>query len=228
MNNKLIKEQYNKFHETYTKNFNQDEFSNKTFYSKIDFLDLKNKNILDIGCGDGVDLALLSNYGAHVFGIDPSIKFIKKAIKNNPLGMFEQGVGEHLPYKDKTFDLILSKWALQTSTNIPKILGEVARVLKKGGVFILLSKHPMIQFLQKIRDNGNGVNYYNQKIVTSNIYNNKIKLREPSHTFNEYLNPEFLKNFEIIDFQEETDFPASEQLNNNIYPTFFIVKALKK
>ena len=222
-----IQKQYDDFHNTYTENFTDDEVSNSLFHKTIDF-NLSKKKLLDVGCGDGVDLAILSKQGAQVFGIDPSIEFIKKAQENNPTGIFKEGVGESLPCDDKMFDVVVSKWAIQTSTDVPKVFSEMARVLKKNGTLVFLSKHPIIQFLQKIRDNGHGVNYYEQQIVTSNIYNGKIALKEPSHTIGEYLNAEFFKNFELIDYQEGTDFPASEQLNGDIYPTFFIIKAKRK
>lgn len=227
MKKEYIKEQYNSFHDIYTKNFTDDEVSNTLFHKTIDF-DLNKKKVLDVGCGDGVDLAILSKQGVQVFGIDPSKEFIKKAQENNPTGFFKEGVGENIPFEDEMFDVVISKWAMQTSTDVPAVLKEMARVTKKGSMLVFLSKHPMIQFLQKIRDNGHGVNYYEQKIVTSNIYSGKIALKEPSHTIGEYLNHDFFRNFEIIDYQEGTDFPASEQLNGDIYPTFFIIKARRK
>jgi hypothetical protein len=82
--------------------------------------------------------------------------------------------------------------------------------------------------LEKVRDYGHGADYYKQQIVTSNIYNGKIVLKEPSHTIGEYFNADFFKNFEVLEYKEGTDFPASEQLNGDIYPTFFIVKARRK
>ena len=223
-----IKKQYNQFHVTYSNNyFEQNKDSNHLFHELINE-NLSNKKILDIGCGDGADLVLLNKRKAKVFGIDPSIEFLKKAQVNNPTGIFKEGIGENIPCEDAQFDIVISKWAIQTSDNIPKVLNEAARVIKKGGILIYLSKHPMIQFLEKIRDNGHGVDYYKQQIVTSNIYNGSISLREPSHTIGEYFSAEFFKNFELIDYKEGTDFPASEQLNGDIYPTFFIVKAKRK
>lgn len=228
MKKENIKTQYKKFHDIYTQNLSsENEISNTLFHTMINF-NLTGKKVLDIGCGDGVDLALLAKRGALVHGIDPCDEFLEKAQINNPHGIFINGIGEHLPFEEKVFDVVISKWAMQTSTNIPQILYEMARVLKKDGMLIFLSKHPFIQFLEKIRDYGHGANYYEQKIVTSNIYNGKIILKEPSHTFGEYFNKEFYSNFEILDYREGTDFPASEQLNNDIYPTFMIIVARKK
>ena len=224
---KFIIAQYKNFHDVYTANFTDDEISNTLFHSMITF-NLKGKKLLDVGCGDAVDLMLLAKRGAEVYGIDPCEAFLEKAKVNNPNGFFIKGIGEQLPFEDNAFDVVVSKWALQTSTNVPQIIREMARVLKKDGMMIFLSKHPFIQFLQKIRDNGHGANYYKQKVVTSNIYSGKITLKEPSHTLGEYFNSEFYSNFEVLDYQEGTDFPASEQLNNDIYPTFMIVVARKK
>lgn len=222
-----IKTQYNNFHDLYTENFADDEVSNFLFHETVDF-DLTNKKILDIGCGDGKDLMILSKKSNQIFGIDPSIEFLKKAQKNNPSGVFKEAIGENIPFDDETFDVVVSKWAIQTSTDVPSVLSEMARVIKKDGTLVFLSKHPLLQFLQKIRDYGHGVDYYKQQITTSKIYSGTITLKEPSHTIGEYFNAEFLKNFEILDYKEGTDFPASTQINGDIYPTFFIVKARKK
>lgn len=225
---KDIKEQYNGFHGTYSNNLaEQNELSNRLFHEAIDF-SLEGKKLLDIGCGDGSDLALLASRGAQVFGIDPSNEFLKKAQVNNPTGVFIKGVGEAIPCENTMFDVVVSKWAMQTSTNVPAILNEMARVTKPGGVLVFLSKHPWMQWLEKIRDYGHGADYYKQMIVTSNIYDGEIVLKEPSHTIGEYFNSDFFKNFEILDYKEGTDFPASEQIHNDIYPTFFIVKAKRK
>lgn len=228
MNNTLVKKQYNDFHQTYSQKLDvQNEVSNTLYYKSLDF-ELNGKTVLDIGCGDGTDLKQLSSKGAIVYGIDPSEEFIKKAQINNPPGTFVNGVGESLPFEDNAFDIVVSKWAIQTSTNVPGILSEAARVLKPGGKLLYLTKHPWMQWLEKVRDYGHGVDYYEQKIVTSNIYDGAIQLKEPSHTLGEYLNKDFFDQFELIDYQEATEFPASEQINGDVYPTFFIIKARKK
>ncbi len=224
---KKITNQYNNFSETYSKNVNYDKKSNVAFYQHIDF-NLTNKKLLDIGCGDGVDLYKFQKLGAVVYGIDPSKEFIDISKKNNPTGILKQGMAELIPFNNETFDVVVSKWALQTCSDLPKVLYEVGRVLKKNGLFVLLSKHPWMQWMEKNRDYGNGVDYYEQKIVTSNIYEGKIVLKEPTHTINDYLNSEFLNQFEIMSYEENTDFPASEQIDGKIYPTYFIIKARKK
>jgi ubiquinone/menaquinone biosynthesis C-methylase UbiE len=222
-----IKTQYNNFSQTYSENIDYDDPSNDYFYKEIDF-NLSNKKILDIGCGNGADSVRFQEMGALTYGVDPSYEFINEAKTNNPLGIFKEGSGEQVPFEDSTFDVIVSKWAMQTSPDVKKFISEASRVLKPGGMFVYLSKHPMQQYFGKIRQYGENVDYYKQEISTLYIYEGKITLHEPTHTFNDYLNDEFFKNFELLSFIEQSDFPASERFNNGIYPTFFVVKARKK
>lgn len=204
------------------------EVANSLFYKHLFSFNLKQEKILDVGCGDGSDLKKIAKKKVFVYGIDPSEKFIKMARKNNPKGVFDIGVGESLPYEDNLFDYVISKYALQTSPNVQKVFKEVARVLKPGGLIFMVIKHPFHQYLEKVRDYGSTVSYYEQKVVTSNIFGGSIVLKEPSHTMTDYFNENFFKNFELLDYQEASDFPASEQMNNGVYPTFFIIKARRK
>lgn len=227
MNNRHIKKQYNEFSNTYSNNINYDESSNNLFYNQFDF-NIENKKVLDVGCGDGSDLFKISQKGAVVYGVEPSEEFVKKAKELNSSGIIKEGVAENIPYSDAMFDVVVSKWALQTCSDLGRALGEIARVLKPDGTFILLSKHPMQQYFGKMREYGGDVNYFEQKVSTLHIFNGKITLKEPTHTFNEYFNATFLSNFEIISFEEAFDFPASEQFHEGTYPTFFIIKARRK
>lgn len=228
MKKDILSTQYDGFHMKYSQQLSeQNELSNQSFHHTIDF-DLKNKEVLDIGCGDGSALRLLADKGAITYGIDPSEEFLKRAGIINPSGKYVKGIGEELPFEDRSFDVVVSKWAIQTSSNVPKILSEAARVLKYNGVLVILSKHPFMQWLEKIRDYGHGADYYKQQIVTSKIYDGSIILKEPSHTLGEYFNATFFSNFEMISYQEATEFPASEQFDGDVYPTFLVIKARKK
>lgn len=222
-----IKKQYNDFSNTYSENINYDEASNTLFYNQLP-VDLVDKKVLDVGCGDGSDLKKISEKGAIIYGVEPSEEFVKYAKQTNPSAIIKEGVAENIPFSDAMFDVVVSKWALQTCSELENALNEIARVLKPGGIFILLSKHPMQQYFGKMREYGNDANYFEQKVSTLHIFNGKITLKEPTHTLNEYLNSIFLSNFELSSFEESFDFPASEQFNGGTYPTFFIIKARRK
>jgi ubiquinone/menaquinone biosynthesis C-methylase UbiE len=228
MNNLDIASQYDSLHKTFSENREeQTEIGNNVLYNSIDF-DLYGKHLLDVGCGDGSDLVVFSKKNAIIYGIDPSGEFLKEAMQKHPSGEFVKGVAENMPYDDSIFDVVVSKYALQTAFDVPQALSEIGRVLKPGGILSLLVCHPMRQWIERVRDNGHGLNYYEQVVVTSNIFDGQIVLKEPSHTISEYFNPEFLQNFDLLEYLEGTDFPASEQINGDTYPTFFLIKARRK
>jgi len=102
---------------------------------------VKNKAVLDIGCGDGRWLTYLSKQGAKkCCGVDNSPAMIKKA-KSNCLDnlLFTQGDMQDLPYSKNSFDFILSTFSLMyfEAKNLKKIASEINRTLKRSGLFYI-------------------------------------------------------------------------------------------
>ncbi len=224
MKNETIDKQYNNFDDIYSSNLAvQDAAGNRFFYQTIDF-SLEGKNILDVGCGDGTDCNFYQKSGGIVTGVEPSDDFLNSARKKYPQCKFIIGVGENLPLNDSSFDVVFSKYAVQTSPEVPRVMSEIARVLKKDGILVMLSKHPLRQFMEQNADK----NYFKNNITTSNIYDGRIALHEPSHSFGEYFNRGFFDNFDLLDYKEWYDFPASEQIDGAIHPTFFVIKARRR
>lgn len=96
------------------------------------------KSVLDIGCGTGEILNLLTNLGIELYGIDPS-PFMLKIAKERITGWQQEGSSVHLmqgnsriiPF-ERTFDLIFSSlsfhhWRDRESCipNILKRLGDI-------------------------------------------------------------------------------------------------------
>lgn len=109
-----------------------------------------NSVILDVGCGTGRTAAYLAKkYGATVIGMDINPIMIEKAKLRNqshslPL-TFILGSVEQSPFQDETFDIILSESVL-SFVHKSKALGEIFRLLKRGGRFIgneLTSNQPL-------------------------------------------------------------------------------------
>ena len=98
--------------------------------------------LLDVGCGSGISTGFFK--AKEKFGIDPSSKLVAIAIKNYPYCEFKIAGAELIPYKDKTFNVILSLTAIQNFSNITRGLVEIKRVGKKDAYFILtfLKKSP--------------------------------------------------------------------------------------
>ncbi len=222
-----IRKQYNNFANEFSTNHNIGENSNNKnrveFYEFLNVLTSSQK-VLDLCCGDGYDASQYKNKGLDVSAIDASDELIKIAQKNYPGIDFKVGLAENLPYENNSFDAVVSKYSIMTSADMNPSFQEVHRVLKQGGYFIYLMTHPFRQYFEK-RDTK--ADYFKQEIVVCNILNNSVTLNEPSHTFNEYLNKDFLSKFDIVDFKESSD-PAAESLDGRIYPGYFIVVCKKR
>jgi ubiquinone/menaquinone biosynthesis C-methylase UbiE len=182
---------------------------------------LKEKKVLDLGCGTGYDLSKISDRGALVHGIDSSKEMVRLARQNNPNGIIKIGCFNKIPFPGQYFDFVVSKWALQTTADIDPIYEEVDRVLKPGGKLIFLICHPIRQFIEKKKENKN---YFKKEIVESIFFNGQITALEPSHTMKEYLSPLFFSHFTLESYEEGFD-SAAEMINGDIYPSFFIIKA---
>ena len=120
--------------------------SNSAFFNTIDFSPV-GKKILDMGCGDGLDLAKLISAGGIGFAFDSSEEMVKIAKLNNPGANIQVGSFENIPFPDQTFDVVVSKWAFQTYPEIEPIYAEIVRVLKPGGRLVILVGHPIRQFI---------------------------------------------------------------------------------
>ncbi len=106
----------------------------------VDFSAYKDKKVLEVGCGIGIDLLRFAREGAVVTGIDLSKSAIELARKNFKLhGLKAElsiGNGEAMKFKDNTFDLVYAHGVLQYTADIGKMISECHRVLKPGGEFI--------------------------------------------------------------------------------------------
>lgn len=98
------------------------------------------KVVLDLGCGGGFVSEELARRGAHVVGLDPSLALIevaqKHAVMNNLRIDYNVGFGESLPYADCLFDVVVCVDVLEHVSDLDKVLNEVHRVLKPGGLFL--------------------------------------------------------------------------------------------
>ena len=103
-------------------------------------IDWTKKTVLDLGCAGGFMAEALTNNGAQVTGIDPAAQAIAastaRAKQMDQTIKYDVGVGENLPYPDDHFDAVVCVDVLEHVTNRAKVLAEVARVLKPGGMFL--------------------------------------------------------------------------------------------
>jgi len=92
--------------------------------------------ILDIGCGTGIVLKLLENFGTS-YGMEISPDAIQ-FLRNRGLNLIVQSDGDGpIPFKDNTFSAITCLDVLEHLDNDLKLLKEMRRVCKPGGHVIV-------------------------------------------------------------------------------------------
>ncbi len=91
--------------------------------------------VLDAGCGSGRMLQDLAAYGeVHGIELDPDAAANAAA---RGLGEVKVGRVEELPWDDATFDLITALDVIEHTADDRQALGEIRRVAKPGGRFLL-------------------------------------------------------------------------------------------
>jgi SAM-dependent methyltransferase len=96
------------------------------------------QRIVDVGSGKGAFCGALARSGHDAVGVEPSAAAAGIAkIHVNPQGQFVLGTGEALPFSTGRFDRAVSVCVLEHTRDDARVLSEVHRVLKPGGVFAL-------------------------------------------------------------------------------------------
>ena len=104
--------------------------------------------ILDVGCGTGANLIMLSKYG-DAEGVDVSEDAIAFC-RERGLDKVRLGAGEALPYEDSTFDLVTAFDVVEHMDDDLVGLSEMQRVLRPGGRVLLFV--PTFMFLWGLQD----------------------------------------------------------------------------
>ncbi len=105
----------------------------------------KNQLLLDVGCGPGYSLEFFKN---KCFGVDPSVKLLKQA-----QGPVVCAVAEHLPFKDASFDAVISVTAIHNFTDIENGLAGMKKVGKDLFAFSVLKKSARVDKIRELVNN---------------------------------------------------------------------------
>lgn len=122
----------------------------------VDFNGYSGKKVLDVGCGVGNDLSRFCKGGSEVFGIDIAPHSIELANSNfsqrGLKGEFLVMNGEQMTFSDDSFDVVYCHTVLHFTPRPEKMIAEIVRVLKPGGIAILMTvnRHSWLNFLHKV------------------------------------------------------------------------------
>lgn len=111
----------------------------REFFVRLDIV--PGVQLLDVGCGAGQLALLAAAAGARVTGIDiapNSLEQARKRARAQNLSIhFDEGDVEAMPYKNDSFDVVLSLFGAMFAAQPDQAASEMLRVLKPGGRLIM-------------------------------------------------------------------------------------------
>ena len=108
--------------------------------------------ILEVGCGDGFYLHILSNLGLKLklSGVDidgNALKSAKRNLKGKKIELGEADLMKKTPFEKESFDKVIMSEVAEHLPDDVKGLQEVRKVLKKGGILVLTVPNYNFPFL---------------------------------------------------------------------------------
>ena len=138
----FVKKSFNRHARTYDQNASLQGALGNTLLQFLNGSVCAAARILDIGMGTGImTMRLAEKYpAAHIHGCDIAINMLAHARRKDSLclrqDLFIAADTEFLPYRENSFDLVLSGCTFQWLDDEERAFCEVFRVLKPGGMFL--------------------------------------------------------------------------------------------
>ncbi|MEW6295906.1 MAG: class I SAM-dependent methyltransferase [Candidatus Diapherotrites archaeon] len=166
----------------------------------VNMFNIKNKKLLEIGCGAGRFTRVLGEKNK-VFPTD---------VKKYELNDFVQASAFNLPFKEKSFDAVFVAFVLHHLKDINKVLKEIKRVLKPKGTYYGIEPNGVMFYLYAfiLKISGGSLNKDEKA-----IYSSQIK-----------------KIFSENEFFVDIDYvvPSMPKIKNKFFSTSMIIKAKRK
>lgn len=196
--------------------------------------EVKNRRVLDAGCGPGIYSEWLIAHGAEVVAIDASPKMIELARRRNRGALDARLADLRRPLtflEDSSFDVVLSPLVLEYVEDWSVPFSEFYRVLRPAGHFVFSVTHPSWDYLYFKSEK-----YFETELVES-IWRgfDAVRVRMPSfrRSLEATLNPLLDAGFRLERVLEpkpteqfrEADPEDYEELSK--YPVFLCLRARK-
>ena len=142
------------------------------------FGEASNAIVLDLGCGAGHLSFAIAPHVRSVVAYDLSLEMldvVRHEAERRHLANIStrQGRVEELPFQDASFDWVCTRYSAHHWTGVPQAIGEICRVLKTAGTFILIDTcapaSPLLdthlQAMELLRDGSHVRNYTHDEWV---------------------------------------------------------------
>ncbi len=129
---KKVTQHYTQFRDSYRS-------TDRIVFPLLRKVGVKNKTILDFGCGHGVDAMKFVKLGAKkIIGVDVSKSMIDLAKKENNHSKIDYFhlKGKKLPIKNEQVDLVFANFVVHYLADTKQQFKEIARTMKSDGNFV--------------------------------------------------------------------------------------------
>ena len=201
--------------------------------------DVRNKKLLEIGCGNGHSLKYVSDKGAsELWGLDLSAMQITRTKKY----LDSHGINANLicsPMESECgvpkeyFDIVYAVYAIGWTTDLNRTIRQIYSYLKKEGIFIFSWSHPIHKCVSQ--ENGKMIfanSYFDETWYSVSVGDKEIMLS--NRKLSTYINALATNGFQIEQLIEDSD---EEMFSENcesdfekkakILPVTFVIKARK-
>ena len=161
--------------------------------------DVKNKSILDLGCGYGENDKYYKEQGAkYVLGTDISSKMLEFAEKNNKIDgiEFKKIAMEDISSINQKFDIIISSLAFHYIKDFDKLIEDCFNLLNDNGYLVFSQEHPITTCIKYTENVKKG-----HTIIDNKYFGLFSDYNRPGKRIKEWFGEEVIKyhrNFEEI------------------------------
>lgn len=125
----------------------------------VELVPLAGRRVLDVGCGQGALVRLMTGQGARVTGLDAQESQIDRARAAEPVGdeSYVVGVAEALPFANGEADVVVFFNSLHhvPPAGMATALSEAARVMRSGGLLYVsepVAEGPFFELMRPVDD----------------------------------------------------------------------------
>lgn len=169
-----------------------------------------NGSVLEIGLGIGSDTHLLASKGFKMTAIDLTEKSVMTVRRRfnvfNLQGQIQQGNAEKMDFPSESFDGVYSFGVLHHTPNTETAVKEVHRVLKKGGVALIMLYHT------------NSLNYWVHKITNTSYDGTKADWCPEEKTYTKSEVQKLFSDFSKVEVYPEYLFGTGYKQVNYVVP----------
>jgi len=178
--------------------------------------------MLDLGCGGGNHLKFIKDEGFDAYGVDGSAEAVRLAcelIGEPECRKVLVSYFHNMPFADGFFDCVIDRQSLghNCATDIPRIIVEIERVLRPGGLYFGHVFGRETTSFQYGKDLGKG--------DFSDFTSGNFKRSHLVHAFDEMQIANFFASFELISLKRLT---TTDIINHGDLVVVYEINARKK